>query len=159
MTTIVWDGKTLATDGKCTAGGTLITDKAVKLYMDCKGQVLGSDVIAYAIAGSADMHRTIKEWIREGCPLTKDMRDDNFAVIIITKSSAYMYSDESTDLYEIEHLECLGSGRYYAHSAVILGKSSCAAVKHASALDVYSGGEGSFVNCRTRKPVLKKFTT
>jgi ATP-dependent protease HslVU (ClpYQ) peptidase subunit len=159
MTTIVWDGSTLAADGRTTAGNIVLTNTQGKIYMDEISKVRGSTVICYAIAGHADMENIIKLWLADGCPVTNDMEDANFEVLIITDDAAYMYSDANNDLYDVTHNYCSGSGADFAYSALAFKANACKAVKHACTLDIYSGGEGSFVNCRSKKPVLKRFTT
>lgn len=159
MTTIVWDGETLAADGRVTSSSRVIQDDRFKIFMEDEAVVRGSKVICYAIAGVADIVDVIGEWIYDGCPLTEDFSEKEFAVIIITEASAYLYHDESNDLFEVQTTECLGSGGVYADSVLLLGFNAVKACKHAASIDLFSGGEGSYVNCRKGKPSLKRFMT
>ncbi len=158
MTTIVWDGKTLAADGRCTASNRVVQQDRLKIFMDGISRVRGSTVICYAVAGAADMESRIGQWIAEGCPVTDDFEACEFEAIIITEDSAYVYYDNSNDLFNCLTKEALGSGYDFAHSALTLKMDAVKAVKHAASIDIFSGGEGAFVNCRSKKPMLKRFT-
>lgn len=162
MTTIVWDGKTLAADGRMTCGNQVNDDNRQKIFIDTQSQVKGATVICYAMAGQADMYDRVGEWIKEGCPHTVDgipvdWGDNYFEAIIITTDSAYLYCTKSGDLLEIFHKEVLGSGGEFAQTALHLGKDAKASVKIAAQMDLFSGGTGTFINCRTKKLVLKEF--
>ena len=162
MTTIVWDGKTLAADGRMTCGNQVEDDNRQKIFVDGQSQVKGATVICYALAGQADMYDRVGEWIKEGCPHTKDGIETDwgtitFEVLIITTESVYIYNTLSGDLLEIFHKTCLGSGGEFAQTALHMGKDAKASVKIAAQMDLFSGGVGTFINCRTKKMVLKEF--
>ena len=157
MTTIVWDGKTLAADGRCTAGNRVASNDMDKIYVDVHSEVRGSTVIAYALAGSADMAHRIGEWINEGCEVTDEFKECNFECVIITEEEAFVYCSESNDICTTFGNQCLGSGHDFAVSALAMGKNAVKAVQFAASIDIFSGGTGTFINCRTKKLVLKKF--
>jgi ATP-dependent protease HslVU (ClpYQ) peptidase subunit len=158
MTTIVWDGKTLAADGRATAGNRIADERVSKIRVLPGAVVRGSPVICYALAGAADMYDIVGTWIQEGCPVTEDLEDKEFATIIITEDNAYVYGSESNDIYPVgDCTETLGSGSEYALSALALKMNAVKAVKHAAKIDMFSGGIGTYINCRTKKMVLKEF--
>ena len=162
MTTIVWDGKTLAADGRMTTGNKVAEDDRQKIFVDTVSKLHGATVICYALAGSADMTNRVGKWIAEGCPHTVEGHpyewgDNFFEVIIITTESVFMYCSESSDLLEIFHKVCLGSGGEFAQTALHMGKDAKASVKIAAEMDLFSGGLGTFINCRVKKMVLKEF--
>ena len=162
MTTIVWDGKTLAADGRMTCGNQVNEEDRKKIVIDTQSQVRGATVICYAMAGQADMSDRLGEWISQGCPHTTDgipvdWGDNSFEAIIITTEAAYLYCTRSGDLLEINHKTCLGSGGEFAQVALHLGKDAKSSVKIAAQMDLFSGGIGTFINCRTKKMVLKEF--
>ncbi len=158
MTTIVWDGKTLAADGRTSKGSVISQDDRIKIHM-ASGLVRGSKVICYAIAGVADMVDVLGDWIKEDCPITDEFQDKEFAVIIITEESAYLYHDTSNDLFELQCNECLGSGGVYAEAVLPLGFNAVKACKHGASIDLFSGGTGCYVNCRDGVPKLSRFVT
>jgi len=162
MTTIVWDGKTLAADGRMTCGNTVTQEDRQKIFLDTVSKVRGATVICYALAGTADMPQRIGEWISLGCPHTVEGQpyewgEAYFEVIIITTETAFLYNSESNDILEIFHKVCLGSGGEFAQTAIHMGKDAKASVKIAGEMDLFSGGIGTFINCRTKKMQLKEF--
>ena len=159
MTTIVWDGKTLAADGRVTASNRVVQDDRLKIFMAEESVVRGSRVICYAVAGVADIASVLDEWIYDGCPLTEEFKEKEFAVIIITEKSAYIYHDNANDLFEAQTAECLGSGGVYAEAVLPLGFNAVKACKHGASIDLFSGGEGCYVNCRKGVPKLTRFKT
>lgn len=162
MTTIVWDGKTLAADGRMTRGNVINEEDRQKIFIDTQSEVRGATVICYAMAGQADMADRLGAWIKEGCPHTVegvpvDWGDNMFEAIIITTDAAYLYCTDSGDLLEIFHNTVLGSGGEFAQVALHMGKDARASVKIAAEMDLFSGGTGSYINCRTKKMMLKQF--
>ncbi len=162
MTTIVWDGKTLAADGRMTCGNQVTQEDRQKIFLDTVNKVRGATVICYALAGCADMTNRVGEWISLGCPHTVEGQpyewgEGYFEVIIITTESVFQYCSESNDIIEIFHKVSMGSGGEFAQTAVHMGKDAKASVKIAAEMDLFSGGTGMFINCRTKKMVLKEF--
>jgi len=162
MTTIVWDGKTLAADGRMTTGNRVVDDCRAKIFIDGKSELRGATVICYALAGAADMTHRCGQWIAEGCPHTVeghpyDWGEASFEVIIITTESAFVYCSESNDILEIFNQTVLGSGGEFAQTALHMGKDAKASVKIAAEMDLFSGGTGTYINCRTKKLALREF--
>ncbi len=162
MTTIVWDGKTLASDGRMTKGNQVAEDNRQKIFVDGQSQLKGATVICYALAGAADMYDRIGDWIKDGCPYSKDgiptdWGEAYFEVIIITTEHAFVYNSSSNDILEVFGGEVLGSGGEFAQTALHMGKDAKSSVKIAAQMDLFSGGTGMFINCRTKKMVLKEF--
>ena len=162
MTTIVWDGKTLAADGRMTQGNQVSDDCREKIFIDSKSELRGATVICYALAGAADMTLRVGKWISEGCPHEVeghplDWGEAYFEVIIITTNSCFVYCSESNDLLEIFHGTVLGSGGEFAQTAMHMGKDAKASVKIAAEMDLFSGGLGTYINCRTKKLALRTF--
>ena len=158
MTSIAWDGKRLAADGRATIGNRVGTNDFVKIHKS-KGVVRGSPVVCYALAGRADMYSLIGEWIDAGCPPTEDFEEKEFEAIIITKDAVLVYSEGSYDLLELPEGDpvALGSGTDFIYSAIAFGKNAIEAVQHAASIDIFSGGNGLYIDCRCDKPELKGF--
>lgn len=157
MTSIAWDGITLAADGRCTKGNIIGSDHCTKIFTTVHSELRGSRVIAYALAGAADMQFRIGEWISGGCEVTDEFKECNFECIIVTEDDAYMFCSESNDICTTFGNQALGSGYDFILSAMKLGKNAVKAVQHASSMDIFSGGTGLYLNCRTKKLVLKEF--
>ena len=157
MTCIAWDGKTLASDGRVTMRDTVMGDDCIKIFTDIDAEVRGSKVVCYASAGSADMIGLLKLWIEDGCPLTAELKECNFECLIITKDNSFTYNSVSNDLYPTADCCALGSGGDWAFSAMRMGRDAKKAVAHGVDLDLFSGGQGRFINCRVKNPKLKTF--
>ena len=160
MTSIAWDGKRLAADGRCTAGNRVVADDMVKIHMDGSSTVRGSMVICYALAGAADLMNIVGDWIAEGCPVDKDLSEKEFECLIITVDDCFVYCKGSNDIFRSPGYETLGSGGEFAMSALHFGKNAIESVQHAASIDIFSGGEGAYVTCRdVTKAELKGFKT
>lgn len=159
MTTLVWDGKKLAADGRMSTANRIAQDDRMKIYMLEGAKVRGEDLICFAFAGDADLRDILVSWIAEDCPPVVDWEGASFGMFLITKTSAYVYGDTSNDLLELETSSSMGSGGEFATVALHLGKDAVASVKLAADMDMFSGGIGTYVNCRIKNPKLIQFDT
>jgi len=135
MTTIAWDGKTLAVDSKETCSGTVISTKAKKLYTD-----IGQYKAVAVCGGSADCQKII-EWIMQGEGKGVPSNLEDSAVIAIDcKGRAYKYLSPHLNKTKINPPYADGSGWEIALGAMDAGATAVEAVKIASKRDVYTGG-------------------
>jgi hypothetical protein len=129
MTTIVFDGKTLASDSRST--GNYINDKTKKLYKQ------GSRY--YGFCGRITSALLFLQWAdnRTG---DKPRLDDDFEVIEIVNKKVYYY--DKNLIKTPESIPCsIGSGCHLAMAAILCGKDAKEAVEVAKKLDEYSGGK------------------
>lgn len=138
-------------------GNIKMQDDRVKIFEVHGAEVRGSEVICFAASGQADMATILVDWIKEGCPVTDVFKEDNFSMIIVTEEACFTYGQGANDLLEIECDESMGSGGDFALTAMHMGKDAKAAVAVAAGMDVFSGGQGMFINCRVKNPKLKKY--
>ena len=162
MTTIVWKDGVLAADGRASTSNRIASDKVRKIVMLPGAVLRGSPVICFALAGAADMQHRVGEWIREGCPVDLEHHFDGteFGCIIVTEAEAYIYADDFGDIMPLgdEVLECLGSGGSFATSVSYLGYNAIKCVKHAARIDIFTGGTGTYIDCRAKGDLyLKEF--
>jgi len=135
MTTVAWDGTTLAADTQASAGGTLLVANKIAS--------VGDSLVGFS--GNLADGNAFVEWLRakynsptKQIPYPK-MR--NLRALVIDKDrSLQLYQDES------EHPEnhnlrmwVAGTGGDYALAAMKLGKSATEAVQLASELDIDTG--------------------
>lgn len=130
MTTIAWDGKTLAADTRATSSG--MPYKAVKLFKLADGSLF---------AGSGDYGQvcSVREWLESG---GEKPRADDFAGLLVAPDGAAFRLETALirlPLYEPFH--AIGSGRDFAMAAMHCGRSAREAVEIAALYDVFSGGE------------------
>lgn len=135
MTTIAWDGKTLAAD-KMASSGNAKWGQCTKIFRTRAGLV--------GFAGSADIAMALLHWVENGCepsefPTINAEENDTLAMVISPTGTVTIY--ERTPHPQILHNEfvAIGSGRDFAMAAMHLGNSAEKAVEVAAALDAYTG--------------------
>lgn len=134
MTTVAWDGKTLAADSRCTSSG--LAYNVTKVWRLSDGRLFGA-------TGTMSYASAVKDWLNGEGPKPEGVKE--FTGIRIrwgADSPVIELCDENLCFYAIEpELKqfALGSGRDYALAAMALGKSAAEAVELAARFDVYTG--------------------
>lgn len=155
MTTVAFDGKTLASDSKATQQNITMIGPATKIFWPGEGEywdVMGVKIVAFGMAGDYDMLPFLKEVLSEGLThrTVFDYDDVNFASILIDENgNAWMYAihrtqdgRKNTTVFTPSQGPCaVGSGQIVANAVMSIGKSAEAAVKAACKLDIYTGGD------------------
>lgn len=130
MTTIVFDGSTVAWDSRVTAGGDIITDNAQKRYkVDgrtfwCSGTVGDFQEFAEAYAGR------------------ESRRELSVGALVLDRDGLYVSGTDGCEIWRTPVIAAcaLGSGGDYALGAISCGKTAREAVKIATTRDSRSGG-------------------
>jgi hypothetical protein len=132
MTTIAWDGKTLAADSRATSNG--MPYKAVKIFRLDDGAIF---------AGSGDYGQvcSVKDWLE--CPIgkSKPAADDFAGLYVTTNGEAFRLESSLVMLPLHEPFHAIGSGRDFAMAAMHCGRAAREAVEIAIVYDVFTGGE------------------
>lgn len=133
MTVLVWDGKTLASDSRTTAGDDIVSDIAPKIYClkDQEVDYMGDKIEAIAIAGRcSDSDRLLSFILTEGFGGELEHRTN---AILVGKKYVYSLEEKTTWLirYNKSHKIAEGSGCVWALSALRLGLDSVSAARHA----------------------------
>jgi len=134
LTTIAWDGLTLAGDRMCSFGATPVPTTKV---FSVKGVLFGT-------AGLKKDGILFREWIEryDRAPSRKPSLNENFSGMLIESSGELTYYG-GPDLVPIPmpsgHKWSLGSGCDYALGAMEAGASAREAVEIASKLDINTG--------------------
>jgi len=131
MTTVVFDGATVAWDSRVTAGTDIITDNAQKRYkVDGRtfwfsGTVGDFQEFAEAYAGR------------------ETRRELSVSALVLDRDGLYMSSTDGREIWRTPVLApcALGSGGDYALGAISCGKTAKEAVKIASTRDACTGGK------------------
>lgn len=150
MTTIAWDGKTLAVDSKETCNGTVISVKRKKLYTNI------GRYKAVVFAGDLSACLQIINWIADG--ESSDIpvcTDDNGVIAIDEKGHAYKYLVPGLVRYRIEAPYADGSGWMIALGAMDAGSSAIEAVKISCKRDVHTGGRVQSYTHSDKRKVLR----
>jgi hypothetical protein len=136
MTTIAWDGQTLAADTLACASG--LRRVAHKLFR-CRRYIFGMTGL------QADGH-IIAQWLRDGAslrdpaPISED--GINGLVIDLDDGRVYVVEGKRATLVPVhEPVFAVGSGRDFAIAAMTFGKTAQEAVEFSARFDVYTGGE------------------
>jgi hypothetical protein len=136
VTTIAWDGKTLAADRLCSSNGVRRT--FCKIH-DCGAYY-------YAGAGALEDVIRIAEWIRGGAKAEDrpDLDEGGGWGLAIDRPTGHVFHVTGKRVVlarflDAHHAE--GSGRDFALSAMALGMSAVDAVKHAARFDIGTGDD------------------
>lgn len=130
MTTIVWDGKTVAWDSQVTSGEVKYVGDKCAVLSDGKLMLLAGDIsLLRACASLYDSG--------EG-PVT--FPNGDYTLLLVGSSGASMYESGGDAWEPLDGPMCLGSGRMAAYAALHLGNGSRAACEVACHVDLYSSG-------------------
>lgn len=153
MTTIAWDGNTLAADSQGTFGATKSTTK--KIF-----QI--SDVIC-AFTGDMECGLRFLNWVQQGMDMenfpefkrSAEEESNLFHGIVVQEGRAYQFSEAGVGI-PIDAPHAWGSGASFAFSALDMGKGAVEAVKAAARRDVYTGGKVVSYSIQEKKKRKKK---
>lgn len=153
MTTVAYDGRFLAADGRSTIGN-LISGKAVKKIFPLTIIANGAEVQGVlAGAGSFQTLTIVKNHLERNdlfeSELIPEIDPGSFqGLLVLETGEVYDLEDKLVPL-PAEIPVAVGSGTDYAMAAMVVGKSAVAAVEVACELDVYSGGKISVFDTET----------
>ncbi|EKO5631350.1 hypothetical protein P0X41_002326 [Escherichia coli] len=148
MTTIAWDGKTLASDTQASSGDVVCSYTEQKIYTPPESgwEVCGSKVVALGCSGDCGAEMELQELLRNNLTYASEFLPTfSFtALAIIGAGRAYIISKEKGETRASISLQvepyAIGSGGLIARTAMHCGKNAREAVQVAIDLDCYSGG-------------------
>jgi ATP-dependent protease HslVU (ClpYQ) peptidase subunit len=136
MTTIAWDGKTLAADKRLDLNGLVVSTTKIARHNN----------ILIGAAGYIASTQALINWIIKGAnenDFPKSQSDDqrwcSNIVVIDNKIFAYEMTPYPFEIHD--KFYAIGSGRDYAISAMHFGKSAIEAVQFASIFNLGTGSE------------------
>lgn len=141
MTTIATDGVTIAADGLGVSGSERVATSLKKLKVQ-HGRI-------YGLTGMSQILEEVIYWHNRGADPAhefKGLKDPDWLLIVVDRYGLTSYSDMSLYPNSFHYPQAFGSGASYAVAAMHLGHSPAEAVKVASKLDVYTGGEIQVIN-------------
>lgn len=133
MTTIAYDGKTIAYDSRSTSNGRIGTDNLNKKHT--------KNGVVFFLAGTVGDEESIAElWESEETESELD-----FHAFVVDNGSVWVFggdSDEDVFRFRVERYEryAIGSGAAHAITAMDCGLSAKEAVKMAAKRDTFTGG-------------------
>ena len=137
MTTIAWDGKTLAVDSMVTSGSTVTSTTEKKLFLDI------GRFKAIAVTGTIVQLLPLIEWIKNGengdCP----KMDDTDSVMGVTEDGNILtfWHGYSKTGQQSDGCVSGGNGWEIAMGAMDAGADAVRAVEIACERNVYTGGK------------------
>lgn len=163
MTTIAIKDNKVASDSQMTAGYT-ISSLEVEKVVNINGCIVSG-------AGSFAQIVKFRQWFMEHSdaliaqqdnpnvhiPLPEDLQGgDFFGLVLYPDGELYLYEGRTDVAYEVDQPFSIGSGSDFAIAAMKAGASSEEAVKVATELDVFSGGEVKVFELETPPQELTK---
>ena len=150
MTTIAYDGTTVAADGRATAEGLLVSDKTKKLITIKKAFFNDEEVVCLAFAGAMeDAAMLINHLKTESLGLGSRLELECHG-LLFTKYGIYLFEGSNFAQQQDEPI-AMGSGAIAALTAMRLGLDAKAAVKTAMKMDVYTGGRITAIQVRNKR--------
>lgn len=139
MTTLTYDGKTLASDSQTTILGSddnhiIIQTQTRKLYQHGN--------LCWGFRGDVDFEPIFQRWVIGGMDLNNKPdipHDADFSVLMIDGGKAYLYG-AMLERFEAGCPASVGSGSPFALGAMANGADAATAVKIASCYDPFTGG-------------------
>lgn len=139
MTTVCWDGKTMAADKQMNTGSMkhLVARSKIRA-----GEYHGLPAI-FGGAGTTVYSDAVIEWLVAGMPdehkPEMPANPDSFTVIVATEAGVFEYIDSLRPIPLGQTKWAVGSGGEYAFGAMDAGASAKRAVEIACGRDVNSG--------------------
>lgn len=153
MTTIAFDGNTLAADSQTTQDGLRLSMQAKKIHLCPSGQtwrVNGIPVWAFGVAGklsSAHLVETALLEFDDGITVaTSFPKGSSLTYLLITQSGEVFVGGQNDDddqawLSQVSTPIAIGSGSELAIGAMAAGGDAAMAIEIASRYDTNTGGE------------------
>jgi ATP-dependent protease HslVU (ClpYQ) peptidase subunit len=134
MTTIAFDGKTLAADRQITSGSVR--------FANCRKITELKDGRFLASAGSISAIERVTQWLEGGSRKDEqpELEEGSFEAIVVGKGTT-QYIDHELCLIDVVAPFAVGSGSNFAQMSMHLGNSAVAAVRHAAVFDILTGCE------------------
>lgn len=151
MTTIAYDGRYIACDGRSSIGGVVSSDSTDKSY------IVGDSV--FFLCGSVEFCIKFSEYFVEGMECS--IPGINSGGFLFKDDVIYLvFVDEETKRYRKDRIRmdywADGSGRDWAIAAMDHGKDAIDAVKYAMTRDTGSGGKITCYDTKTKKFIKVK---
>lgn len=165
MTTVAFDGKTLAADSRATEeDGSAKTDRFTKLYrIQSKVDPVRGEVLV-AAAGCEFAGELFKRWLERGGEpdlVSRGVVEDPdegspLDALIVHESGAYTANHLGVLIKVRDRCWAHGTGRQGALVAMDLGMDATEAVRRARKFDVYTGGRVVAMRLKAHKRARKR---
>lgn len=152
MTTVCWDGNTLAADTLYVAGSRKMQGGYEKILLpeEAEWTVEGHSVLAVGFAGAVACMSKVRKLLETNVVIgtNPDVNGDSFSLIMITDKKVNYYWNTGTtangelvnELFIVEGNHAVGSGTPYAMGVMAIKGDAISGVKGAIKVDLHSGG-------------------
>lgn len=148
MTTVAWDGKTLASDTQASTGDVVCSLSEQKIYTPPESgwEVCGDKVLAFGCSGDCGAEMELQDLLAHNLTYaTEFLPIFSFtALVVVGAGRTYIIAKEKGETRASISLQAepyaIGSGGLIARTAMYCGKDAREAVQVAIDLDCYSGG-------------------
>lgn len=127
MTTLAYDGKTLAADRQITKGGARWS-RTKKIHQLADGRW-------FAGAGSLDQCIAVRNWLDSGADPDEAPNADEFEALIVDPDGRVFCIGDGLQISEVEAPVAMGSGEQFAMMAMRCGANAREAVERTSEFD------------------------
>lgn len=150
MTTVAWDGRTLASDSQASAGDAVCTLREQKLFYPRDNEewvVNGERILAIGYSGDCGAEFEVQDLMRSGLTYasTFNPKSEFSALAVAGAGRVWIISKGTDNAHASISLQldpyAIGSGGMIARTAMRCGKHAIDAVQVAIEMDVYSGGK------------------
>lgn len=135
MTTVAWDGTTLAGDKRAVWGDSIPVEATKVFRVKHKKEVYLIGFSGLTAVGEAFVRHLRKKGLVGHPPGVKGS-----TIWVITRRGGLILSDDDPRSEHNEEKWAIGSGWHFALGAMYSGKTAEQAVEIASRLDIYTGG-------------------
>lgn len=148
MTTVAWDGKTLASDTQASSGDVVCSVYEQKIYPapDSGWEIYGDRIVAIGCSGDCGAEMELQDLLKHNLTYNSEFLPtfSFHAIAIVGNGRAYIVAKDKGDTRASISLQvtpyAIGSGGLIARTAMHCGKDARGAVQVAIDLDCYSGG-------------------
>jgi len=163
MTTVAWDGKTLASDTQASSGDVVCSTSEQKIYTPPESgwEVCGDKVLAFGCSGDCGAEMELQDLLAHNLTYASEFLPTfSFtALVVVGAGRTYIIAKEKGETRASISLQvepyAIGSGGLIARTAMHCGKDAREAVQVAIDLDCYSGGRiDSFAVSAPRQATL-----
>lgn len=152
MTTVCWDGNTLAADTLYVAGTRKMQGDYEKILLpgEASWSVEGHPILAVGFSGAVSSINKIKKLLESNAVAGTDpgLGGESFSLILITDKKVNYYWNSGTtnqgelvnELFIVEGNHSVGSGGIYALGVMAIKGDAINGVKAGIKVDVHSGG-------------------
>lgn len=137
MTTVVWDGKTLAADRQLTSD-EVVRGGCSKIFNYKKDKYLSGCGCYYEITATAEYFKDIEK-------NDKPSIEESEFILLDTKQKRVWMLDKRLIPITVDSPFAIGSGSHFALAALTMGLDAVSAIRLASKLDINTGGGIEFI--------------